>query len=426
MGVAFALTAQSSDFITPGERRTAAVNAENIAPSFFFDADAGARLRVTLTTESPTFIPIILLVDSTNAVIETAGGFTRGEPLSAEWTIPADGQYYLQVQGANGTGGTFTLALDQAPTPTPTHTPLPTINTPIATPPPGMTAEMLNPPAFVPTPIPNAPPENIPVVLSLSDENNTETATLDSTTRERNFIIAPSDAPVRLEIAQLSMIEGGERTFTIGLTARLLDARGRLVGVMMPPLNEVVFSIPAGNELYTLTLLYEGIDTLLYRVRVIPYMSSVAVLPTPTITATEAPTLSPTPAITNTPAPSDIDLSLRWTGTEFTLTNTSGAPLDVHDLAFNGGGRRVTANAWDATGVANVNALPANACLGLRPLAYPDAPALPPECASLAAWRVSDSFYFWNMATFEVLYNGTSLTTCDTGMGVCTVDMPNG
>jgi hypothetical protein len=156
-----------------------------------------------------------------------------------------------------------------------------------------------------------------------------------------------------------------------------------------------------------------------------PAAYSVGVGPTVPIEPTPEPTATPTAEPTATPAPSDVDLVLNWGAQWFVLTNTSGLFLDIHDLTLRGGDRRAEAGIWERTGTVNIFALPPATCVGLRPLTVPEAPPLPTRCDDLAAWWASDAFVFWTGETFDVLFAGTVLQTCQTDIGQCFVDLPN-
>lgn len=440
--------AQTSDFITIGQTVMGEVSAQNIAPSYFFTVEAAGTLYTRLTTTRTEFIPVLLLVNtSDNAVLTTIGGFDRGAMLTAQLTLPAPGQYYLQVQGSGGTGGAFALTLSDVPivdtTPevmaeimtetTPnallTVAPAPDLlidlplSTPIsgvvnsAAPQAGYRVSSDGQPLLLTLSIPGEP-NGAPLVVQIEDEQGIEVASLRG---------LPTSAVV---------LPGGS-SYTVTLR---YEAVATLVNIALPAGIRPEAAVTDAPALAAYTLLAQPYNPVLIAALM---GNRVAALPTEALVPTALPALivatntpnapTPTPQPTASLAPSDIDLALRWNGTYLLITNVSGAPLDIGDLSFDGAARHADADYWEQLGTVNIDALPAGACVGFRPLAYPDAPPLASGCSDLAAWWVSDSLAFWLAAdtdagpgTFEVSYNRQTLVTCYTNAGACSLDMPNG
>lgn len=391
IGAAFA---QSAEWIAVGETKNGAVNAENIAPSYFFEAPAGWVLTAYLRTESTNLAPVILVVDSADNTVIASGRGTRGTAeLYVPFTISRDGQYFVQVQGANGTAGAFSLSLLEGdvspPEPTATPTMLPT-----------------RPPTETPTVAPS------PIAEIIRLQVGTQNGEVSAAVPEMRYLVPASDLPRTVQVTLDNVVNAP------ALLLLLETTDGRALGSLSSPLIGGSFILPpAAGELILIVRAQtqEQEDT--------PARYTIALAGGFTVTGQPTAPLLPTP--TATIAPSDVDAVLRWTATEFTLTNVSGAPLDIHDLAFVGAGRRADSAYWDRAGTMNIFALPDRACVGLRPLAYPDAPLPPSICNDLAAWWSSDTVYIWAGDSFDVLYNGVTLTTCFTDSGQCNLDLPN-
>jgi hypothetical protein len=128
----------------------------------------------------------------------------------------------------------------------------------------------------------------------------------------------------------------------------------------------------------------------------------------------------------NLPPPAaDTDLLLRWDGTALTVTNVSGSPADITTLSMTGNNRTVDSTYWARSNPAlNLASIPAGSCVGLRPLAYPDRPPLPPNCDDLGGWWSADIVYVWGGESFDVYLNGQRVATCPSSAGQCAVDLP--
>lgn len=434
----------SSSTIAVGDTVPGAVSAENIAPSYFFRVDAAQIVYLQLTPSDPAFNPVALVVNTAdNTVVATLGGAEAGAALSAAVNVPVAGQYFVQVQGAGGSAGAFTLTLDDAPiVPTAliTSTPDASPTAPV-TPAPEATETGEVPPLAPPFAV------DLPIGTPIS-------GAVTSASPQSLYQLSSGESPLLLTFAAQ-----GDAALSWTVT-REGDPSYRLAQVGGVPLAAVV--LPGGSLFQIEVALPETTGSTstfaAYTLAALPYDSALSALllsgrvgedtiaaaptdalalATNTPDASAAPDVSPTPeptaTLTPTVAPSDIDLALRWNGTYFLITNVSGAPLGIHDLSFEGLNRRANADTWTQLGTVDVRSIPAGACVGFRPLAYPDAPPLAGGCSDLAAWWVSDALAFWLAAdspagpgTFAVFYNGQPLATCYTRDGGCSVDMPNG
>lgn len=410
---AFGVAAQSAESIAIGETQRGAVTAENIAPTYFFDASAGQTLTIRLTILTPGFTPLALIGDSNNNLLGSINSAPGLESVFSILTIRADGQYQVQVQGANDTFGEFEIsvlegenALTPSPTPTAEITAAPT-----ATPDERITA----------TPTEARPPH------ALLEINQEMAGLLSSETPVLTYGIPPGQTARTIVILTDSNVEPPAVALEIVGT-------GEVIAALAPPIFGGTLYLPAGENVYTLRVSLRDGDTTSFRISLRP----IAPLNfeqiggfSPLVTNTPAPTATPEATLTPEPTPtvlaaSDVDIVLRWTSTQFVMTNVSGDFLDIHDLSFiSPDGRQADANFWDRSGTVDIFALPSASCVGLRPLAYPDAPARPADCDDLAAWWVSDTVVFWYAETFEVRYNGVPLQTCNVSAGQCMVDMPN-
>lgn len=359
--------AQSSRSIAPGIPVSAAVTETDRAPSFFFPARQGETYTVLIEPETG-FVPLALIAQTDdNAVIGSVTGAPGLTRLFAVITIRRDGEHYIQVQGANNTTGAFTLTLASGSA------------------------------ILTPTAVPTSPAELTPFVPLMG-------------------MVSP-EMPAQIYIVPIA---GQAQTVTVtadaGVGFSILTADGTLLGAIAAPLTGGSFFIPP------------GLDGLRVRVELVgsaPAVYTIAIGPTVQPEPTREPTVTPTVEPTATPAPSDVDLVLNWGAQWFVLTNISGSFLDIHDLALRGNDRRVEASVWERTGTVNIFALRPATCVGLRPLAVPDAPPLPARCDDLAAWWASDAFVIWAAESFDVLFAGTVLHTCQTSIGQCFVDLPN-
>lgn len=396
--------AQSSSLLTLDTPVTAAVTTADAAPSFFFDATAGQSLTVliTLPADAPDLVPLALIAQvDDNAVIGTITGVPGLTRAFAIVTPRSTGQHFVQVQGMDGTTGAFTLTVATTDA----------VLTPTAA-----------PPTVTPTPA--------PLIVALGEEPVTGN-TADG--------------------AGLYALPMGADAFIVTVTAEtapvrvvLADAAGRVLAALDAPLLGGAFFIPAGVDGLRLTI-EPGAAPTGYTVRTLPGLdltdaapataqdAPVTVVPLATNTpSTDLPTATPPAPPTMPASAADADLLITWGDTALVVTNISGAFVDLHALTLlggspvEGGRRRAEANVWARTETVNIFAVPPASCLGLRPLAFPDAPPPPAACDDLAAWWSSDALAVWlQTASFEVLYDGAVIQTCTITMGQCTVDLPD-
>ncbi len=109
----------------------------------------------------------------------------------------------------------------------------------------------------------------------------------------------------------------------------------------------------------------------------------------------------------------------------FTLQNTAGAPLNLTPLSFTGAGVTVPATIWDTEYLSSPLAtFKDKGCLMMWRFGLP-VQDTPPECATYRQGYVAnESVMFWTQTSFQVLYNGTVVATCDVAAKRCVVDLP--
>lgn len=394
LGLGQLIHAQRVDEIAIGETKNGALTATSTVLSYFFNAAANQVLTVQLVTTSEGFTPVLMVATSDNTVLATFSAAPGATTVSGVITVPADGRYFVQVQGANGTRGEFTLSLlegDLAPL-----TPQPATAT------------------------------NIPVQV------NREPLALDMITQaqlsdsepERQYTFSSGAFPLVVQVIAGSAAEGFDGQFTVTLANA--DS-GEIVANYQAVLIGGAFIVPPSSGDYVLTIRHAGGQPKTISVSLVAFDGS-PFNPT-TIAPTVQPTLQPiATAVTAATAvtPEDVDVLLRWGNTYLTISNVSGTTLDIRTLAFAGNNRRADMAYWlISTPELNLGTFPPDACGGFRPLAYPEAPPVPPGCNEVAAWRSDDIVFFWDGAEFDVLYNGLVVATCATSLGQCGIDLPN-
>ena len=396
LGVVGLVTAQTADTIAIGETKNSTVTADNLAPSFFFDAEANQVFTIQLTSLTEGFAPVLLVADSDNTMLDTFSGSSGEATVGGTVTIPEAGRYFVQVQGANGSRGAFTLALLEGDIPLNPATPE-VENTAEAE-----TAEGIQP-------------------LAAGDQIQSQ---VDQTDTQRQFTFNTEQTALAIQVRG----GGADTSFTVTLSG---EASGAVVGQYQAPAIAGAFIVPPSSGSYRLTVEHAANDPAQ------PFVVSLSEYrtgePFDTSVTMEAPTVEPTAtplpteAVTPTPLPPvEVDAILIWTPSELMFTNVSGAHLDIHMLAFSGGGRHVDMTFWaQSNPTLDLSAFPTETCAGFRPLAYPDAPPLPAGCTDLAAWWSANIVHFWAGESFDVLYNGAVIATCATTDGTCGIDLPN-
>jgi hypothetical protein len=387
-----AAAAQSVGAIEIGGTVQGAVTADDPAPSFFFETTGPAALLARVQVSPDALTPVLLAADSANRVISTVSASPGMRVLESQFSVAGGGRYFVQVQGLNGTQGVFSLTLldVNAATATPTSAP----------------------PTAMPTPQPPAPAQSLRF-------GETITAEVSAAAPEQRFALIGAAG------GQVIRIETEPRgDFTIPAFT-LLNEGGEVVATLAGDLRGAALVLPAAaGEDFTLVAAHRGGDAqpfLITQLDMLTWQNPAQPgLPPP---PTQAAVLA-TPTNTPPPAPVDVDLLLRWDGTALMMTNVSGAPADITDVSMSGNNRRVDSSYWARSNPSlNLAALPANSCVGLRPLAYPDAPPLPPGCNDLAAWWSADIVYVWGGETFDVYVNGALAATCPSSAGQCGIDL---
>ncbi|WP_119067671.1 SH3 domain-containing protein [Aggregatilinea lenta] len=131
------------------------------------------------------------------------------------------------------------------------------------------------------------------------------------------------------------------------------------------------------------------------------------------------------PAVTTVPGEAELLLIYDAGVPMFTLKNQSSAALNLLPVSFSGAGVVVPATIWSTEFLASpLNAFKAGGCLQMWQFGLPqqDAPA---ECGdSRQGWISEETGFFWTQGTFDVLYDGAVVATCETGAGRCEADLP--
>jgi hypothetical protein len=404
----YGAAAQSIDTITAGGTVSGSISDTNSAPSYFFEGAAGETFTVRLETVDPGLDPVILLANADNAVIQTFSGLPGDPVIGGPFTLPSDGRFFLQVQGAGGTRGSFTMRLlvgDQPILP-PTPTALPTIG-------PTLTAQNETiPPA--PTDASGTAVPALPELLI----GTPESAAVSADTSQQIYRVQAASTALLLELRQTG---SGQLRFEV-----MNAASGEVVGLVSAQIRAAAFVLPAaGPEApaeYRIVITFAGGSF------TADYVLALSALGEDGRLISESGQTPPPAETTPLPisvAPENVDLLLEWDFTQFMMTNVSGQPVDVSTISFAGNNRRAGVNDWLSGNPAmNTTGFRPGACAGFRPLAYPDPPQLPLNCVSLAAWRSDDRVHFWSGSTFEVLIGGVTVATCDVSTGTCGVDIP--
>lgn len=380
--------AQRIDEIAIGENKNDTLTATNSVISYFFDAEADQVLTVQLVTTSQDFIPVLMVATEDNTVLATFSAPPEADTVSGAITIPEDGRYIVQVQGANGTRGAFTLSLlegDLAPSPTATAA---------------------------------APVSRDPLVIDVP----TQTQMSDSAPQREYTFTGNAESALVVQVLSGSAVEGFDGQFNVTLANA---ESGEVIASYQSLLIGGAFIVPPSATEYVLTVQHVGGQPKTISISLTSFDNSPfnPAAQTPTLVPTSVPTAVAAPTVAT---PEDVDILLRWGNTFLTISNVSGTALDIRTLAFAGNSRRADMAYWlIATPELNLEAFPADACGGFRPLDYPEAPPVPPGCAEITAWRSDDIVFFWGGSEFDVLYNGVVIATCPTSQGQCGVDLPN-
>jgi hypothetical protein len=386
--------AQTVGTIDIGEIVSGAVSSDSAAPSYFFTAQANQALTVQLTTTAAEFMPVLLIADEQNNVLETFGESVGGR-VGGTVTIPADGRYFVQVQGANGTQGEFNLSVLEGDIPLDVATPTPVPETTFEA---EVTAET-------------------DAAIELHPGDTVES---DFKQADRQFVFTSGDTALLLQVR----FGAGSTLLAVTLTS---ETSGEIVGSYRSPVHAGAFVVPPSSGSYTLTVSHAEADPSLLFIVSLSQFDMGALLQPPEPTLVPSPTLLPTATVPPTSAPpQDVDALLTWSDTALMLTNISGTSLDLRMLSFTGSIRSVDMTFWaQGNPSLDLSAFPPDTCAGFRPLAYPDAPPLAPGCTDLAAWYSADIVHFWEGQSFDVRYNGAVIATCPTSDGQCGIDLPD-
>ncbi len=393
------------------------------APSFLFSGRAGQTLTVRLEVFDSALRPVLLVATEDNRVLTTFSGPPGAQFVGGSFALSQYVRYFAQVQGAGGTRGRFTLTLlaGVQPVQPPTATPLPTL--PPTAAPPSATPSAATPSAATPS----AATPSASVLLTDLLPGQIEEAGVSADNFEQVYRLRPA---AFAQVLDVRVASEGALVITLrdaagGDPIALFGARTRGGAIILPP-----FGADTPGE-YQLSLRHAGGGFVVrYRIALSALLADAPLLATSAApTGNAPPTAMPTPSVTPSPspiAPAQVDVLLTWSATEWMLTNISGRPLDLSTIAFSGISRRADANTWRRGNPGlNLSAFPPGHCAGFRPLAYPDAPPLPPGCTMVSAWWSDNSVGFWLEGNaFTVTLNGTQIAQCALAAGTCGVDVP--
>lgn len=385
LGVGQFVHAQRVDTIGIDETKSGALTETSTVVSYFFDATADQVLTVQLVTTTQGFSPVLMVATSDNTVLATFSAAPGENNVSGVVTVPTDGRYFVQVQGASGTRGEYTLSLlegDLAP-----------------------------------------PITQLATAMVVSPPVSREPLTLESVTQAQVSDDQPERQYTFSGAANLLVVQVMTEGFDGQVAVTLANAAsGEVIASYQPLLIGGAFIVPPSSDGYVLSIRHAGGQPKTVSISLVAFNGSPF---DPAATPTTAPTPTTVPVSTEI-TPEDVDLLLRWGNTFLTVSNVSGTDLDIRTLAFAGNNRRADMAYWlISTPELNLGVFPPDACGGFRPLDYPEAPPIPPGCSEVAAWRSDDIVFFWGGSQFEVLYNGVVITTCATSLGQCGVDLPN-
>lgn len=471
--------AQSVNEISIGETVDGAVTAEDVAPSFFFDADADQVLTVLVESVTENFVPVLLVASEDNTVLATYSTATGETSATGTFTAPSDGRYFVQVQGANGARGEFTITLTEETLEATTEASLSATSE--------AEAELIDATAEM----------GIIDEQAMVDMVNTMSAemTAEATSDATNEVVEPDDGRLmvgdrvegrldadtaRAEYTLIGLSAASRVLVETSATVTLTNTEsGAILGSFTAPLGGGAFIIPPAPIEVRLTLLFNNAypsEGYVITVEVVPgdvplmemtaeaamtaemtmqmaaeatptrevaateadateavtseTVTEVAAQATPQATFTPAPTLTPqatagsTVSAVASPSPDQVDVVLRWDPTGFTAANVTDGPIDLEGVIFAGDNRNAGTDYWaQANPTIDLTQFPANTCGGFRPFGYGGPPALY-DCAEIAAWWTDDIVYFWGGAQFDVLLNGVVIATCETVNGTCGVDLP--
>lgn len=118
-------------------------------------------------------------------------------------------------------------------------------------------------------------------------------------------------------------------------------------------------------------------------------------------------------------------LELIYNPGSFSIINRGGQHLNLFGLEFVSETGSLPIGVWNvATSSAQIGYFPADDCLQTWGFGDPKQPK-PSTCEVRHAWTtVSDNQIIWVKGSFEVQYNGATLTTCEASAGQCVFELP--
>ena len=146
-----------------------------------------------------------------------------------------------------------------------------------------------------------------------------------------------------------------------------------------------------------------------------------AVIPTVTqaIISTATEPIIPTATEIIVPTATQIaNITLLWDNDSFTVLNAAGQKMSLEGVVFQSSSGSWLASQWGNT---IYNALPTAKCVRLRDASVGN--RQPPAPCANNIWglmQVGRTAFFWkDVSSFDVMLNGTLLTTCEVAAGTC-------
>ncbi|RMF78982.1 MAG: hypothetical protein D6737_13005 [Chloroflexi bacterium] len=365
--------AQVDDVLTFNENRLGEINSPGATVSYAIAAMPGETVALQVLGFNEGLVPAFSVFDNANNLIRVVENSSGNSVVQGNVTFTQSGTYIVQIRGANNTIGRFVVSMQPA------------------------VAQ------------PDATPLNIgQMVLNV--------VSLTAPIQRYSFGAQPGNA---LTLQVRSIVESG------GPAVTLIDAlSGETLATMSPRLTGGDWQIPSGAGSFIVEVQHsgasfdEGFSINLLTGTIAENVAASAVSVAPTVPP-------PPPAPSPTPIPEDVDLVLRWNLDNIVVTNVSGGTPDLTGLRFVGGGLEVDATVIIQSGAPTaLTAFPNGSCFAFRPLGFTEPPPSPPECQTMRAWWFSNNVVFWTGASFDVIYNGQTVTTCPAGSGRCEVDLP--
>lgn len=176
--------------------------------------------------------------------------------------------------------------------------------------------------------------------------------------------------------------------------------------------------LPTATQVFILTVTEAVIPTV---TQAIISTATEPIIPTATevIVPTATETIIPTATEIIVPTATQIaNITLLWDNDSFTVLNAAGQKMSLEGVVFQSSSGSWLASQWGNT---IYNALPTAKCVRLRDASVGN--RQPPAPCANNIWglmQVGRTAFFWkDVSSFDVMLNGTLLTTCEVAAGTC-------